>query len=70
MADRRIAFAFSSNALERLEQLKRDMAVGTYAEVIRQCPCYAVWIIDEQKKGNEVGAIKDGKILNTVRFLS
>ena len=68
-ATRRIQFEFSPDAVERLDKLKAQCGATSYAELVRNALRVFEWVHNMEKDGNEIGVVKDDKLLKTVTFL-
>ena len=66
---RRIQFEFSADAYERLNTLKEMTASASYAELIRNALRVYEWVMEQEKEGNQIGIIKDNKMVKEVKFI-
>lgn len=66
---KRIQFEFPPDAVERLDRIKQETNSGSYAELVRNALRVYEWIVEAQKKGYEIGLVKDEHLVKTVEFL-
>jgi hypothetical protein len=66
---KRIQFEFPADAVERLDRLKLETTAGTYAELVRNALRVYEWVVDIEKKGFEVGVVKDNNLIKVVKFM-
>lgn len=66
---KRIQFDFPPDAVERLDRIKKETHTASYAELIRNSLRVYEWLIETQKKGFDIGVVKDDQLIKTVEFL-
>lgn len=66
---KRIQFEFPPDAVERLDRIKQQTNSSSYAELVRNALRVYEWMVDSQKKGFEIGLVKDDQLVKTVEFL-
>jgi hypothetical protein len=66
---KRIQFEFPPDAVERLDRIKQETNSSTYAELVRNALRVYEWMVEAQKKGFEIGLVKDDQLVKTVEFL-
>jgi hypothetical protein len=66
---KRIQFEFPPDAAERLDRIKQETNSASYAELVRNALRVYEWLIETQKKGFEIGVVKDDQLIRTVEFL-
>ena len=66
---KRIQFEFSAEALERLNRLKDQTDVASYAELVRDALRIYEWVIQQQGAGYDIGLVKDETLVKTVKFI-
>jgi hypothetical protein len=66
---KRIQFEFSRDAVERLDKVKRETNASSYAELVRNALRVYEWVIETERKGFEIGVVKDDGLLKVVKFL-
>ena len=66
---KRITFTFTAEAIELMDAMKQRTKSLTCAEVIRDALRFLEWLKKTEAEGNEIGVIRDGEIVKTVKFL-
>ena len=66
---KRIQFEFSSDAVERLDRMKRETNSGSYADLVRNALRVFEWVVETEQKGFDVGVVKDDELVRVVKFL-
>lgn len=66
---KRIQFEFPPDAVERLDRIKQETNSTSYAELVRNALRVYAWMVEAQKKGFEIGLVKDDQLVKTVEFL-
>jgi metal-responsive CopG/Arc/MetJ family transcriptional regulator len=66
---KRIQFEFPPDAVERLDRIKQETNSSSYAELVRNALRVYEWLIETQKKGFDIGVVKDDQLVRTVEFL-
>ncbi len=59
----RLQFDFTSEAVDRLDELKNRINAPTKAEVVRRSLRLFDWITREMEQGAIIGIEKDGKLI-------
>jgi hypothetical protein len=65
---KRIQFEFPPESLERLNKLKQEAGVSSYADVVRRALQVYEWVIDAQQDGFEIAAVRK-KVVKIIKFL-
>jgi hypothetical protein len=66
---KRIQFEFPPDAVARLDRIKDETHVGSYAELVRNALRVYEWVIETEQKGLEIGVVKNDDLIRIVKFL-
>lgn len=66
---KRIQFEFSSEAVERLNKIKRESNAISYVEVVRNALRVYEWVLENERSGFEIGVVKDDDLVKIIKFL-
>lgn len=66
--EQRIHIEFPVKSYERFKALKEMADSTSNVALIRNALRVYEWVVEQEQKGNQIGIIKDGKVMQEVKF--
>lgn len=66
MAKRRVQFIFPDQTVEKLDRLKEQMGASSRTEVLKTAIELLHWAMTRRAKGEEIAAVKDDEVSETI----
>ena len=67
---RRMQFEFSTEAFQRLQEMKDKTGASSYASLVRDALRVYEYVAEQQRRGYEIALRKEGEPLKVVEFLT